>query len=186
MIQKVKFNQRQIDLVHHHAKLCAIGGVSRIRQDKKERMDALSEDQIVGQAGTLGFMLWLFQNAPFAERQYNNERNERNENPHEGDGGSDLKNYKLDVKSSKWRKTERRLSHHNLIVAPEEFHKNTAYVLGMVDFRQGLDVYLVGWTDSSELPPPAQWGMFEGCHVFPARNLRDMSELRDSIINYRK
>lgn len=146
-----------------------IGGRSSVR-DAEDRMDALEQDQIVGQLGQMALSLW--KDGHLGE--YLIQRAVANADPLRGDGGSDLVGSNVDVKASLMRSSDDPLS-YRLPVRPAELHDGWVYVLALVDPMM-TRVWLVGWATSEDLEGvrPAIDGPFLGARCIPAVRLRPL------------
>lgn len=161
-----KLTDDQFELALKQVRPACIGGISRIRSGD-ERQNSLAEDNLIGQLTNLALSLYCFGSV----EPYLFSREQANVNPHNGDGGMDLPNLKIDVKGSRRRDRDRDLLSYKLPVRPAERHEGWAYVLGIVDLPK--IVHLVGWVKDSGLPAaPCSGGVFAGAYVLQARDLR--------------
>ena len=164
-------------MVDQMARAAMIGGMSNIRgsQDRKEK---LYEDQLTGQLGELALSL-LVSGSPVL---YLSRRQRINKNPRDGDNGSDLDGYWIDVKTSMIRRAKNPFSYH-LVVRPREKHKGLAYILALVEMKDMMakeaDVLFVGWEMSENLPSHVQSsGEFEGAFSVGASFLKPMENFK--------
>lgn len=167
----------QTRLCWENARKASIGGTSRIRQSK-DRKERLFEDQLVGQVGNCAGSVWWHG----SDHDYRVTRDRANENPLQGDGGSDLTGLNVDFKTSLMRRSKNPLD-YKLLVRPAERHSDWIYLLLLVPTIEvekikadsGLDVVLVGWLGDDELPEePEGGGIFEGAYLVPAGKLHQI------------
>lgn len=140
------------------ARAASIGGKSHIRS-AKDRRDKLKEDQLTGLIGNYCLSLWWSGSG----KPYREMRDEQNLNPFKGDGGRDLPNCQIDVKTSMMRGSKDPLN-YRLFVREKERHKGNTYVLALIDsdslegmkelLRSGqlIRVFLIGWIAEKNLP----------------------------------
>lgn len=168
-----------------NAKKACIGGKSHVRS-KKDRSNKLFEDQFVGQIGHMAGSSVIFDTV----RPYRMARDDANENPQDGDGGSDIPGYNIDIKTSFMRGKPDPLK-YNCIVRPAEYDPSRAYIQTLVKEidteRYEAIVYVVGWITGNELPDEVEKsGMFEGAYVLPTAKLRPMNSFKPSNFSNQK
>ena len=159
------------------ARLAEIGGKSHVYEGSAEERSAkLSEDQLIGQLGTLAAIAQITGSSD----PYIRARREANENPTVGDGGSDIGGVNVDVKTSLKRHVLRSPLDYNLLVRPAELHEDWVYVLCLVTRleKDSAIVAVIGWAHTHDLPSTANLGgAFDGAFVLPARLLNPMPPL---------
>jgi hypothetical protein len=170
-----------IDLIISNAKKAEIGGRSQIRQ-QKDRINSLSEDQLVGQISTYCASVVLT-----GDRVgYVKAREKANANPSKGDNGVDIIGLSnIDIKGSLMRYSSDPLK-YRLLVREKERHKDWIYVLGLVPKERPYKCYLVGWAKDSDLPTSTYNGEIKslhGAYVVDAINLRKINDLVKDIKN---
>lgn len=161
-----------------------VGGRSHIRKDHTDRMEAIKEDQLVGQLGTYAATVQVCGSA----KRYIESRQKANANPYAGDGGEDIPGANLDVKTSLAR-VDRAPEEFNLVVRPKERHPDWVYVLALVTElnAESAVVALVGWITEDKLPlHPNSSGVFEGAYVVRGANLLPMVPITWSKVSYLK
>lgn len=162
--------------VRKNAEAACIGGRSNVRGS--DRQEALSEDQIVGQAGQYAGSLWLYGNIV----PYLNSRWVANQNPTKGDGGCDLIGTNIDFKTSRVRSRSRDLLSYRLAVRPRELYDDWTYVLALVtrlEDASPIEVKLIGWASTKMLPSePEVSGVFFGAFTVRGADLCPLPPLR--------
>ncbi len=102
-------------------------------------------------------------------------------NPHAGDGGSDIPGANVDFKSSLMRNNPDPLD-YRLAVRPGERHAGTVYILILIELdevNQSGTAHLVGWLAEKDLPAkPEASGTFKGAFVVSARELKPLMPLQ--------
>ena len=170
-----------IDLIISNAKKAEIGGRSQIRQ-QKDRINSLSEDQLVGQISTYCASVVLTGDMV----GYVKAREKANANPSKGDNGVDIIGLSnIDIKGSLMRYSSDPLK-YRLLVREKERHKDWIYVLGLVPKERPYKCYLVGWAKDSDLPTSTYNGEIKslhGAYVVDAINLRKINDLVKDIKN---
>jgi len=175
-IVRMTIRSYEMEFAYAMAEAAKIGGVSHVRGDE-ERGECLSEDQIVGQVGTLAGHRFMFGNA----NDYKVTRWYANRNPTVGDIGYDVTGCNVDFKTSLMRSPDRPPLDYNLLVRPRERHDDWIYMLLLVEkySRAAASVLLVGWASTRMLPDEvATGGAFSGAYVLPARHLNPLMPLR--------
>lgn len=156
------------------AKKACIGGSSAVRQE--DRSARLLEDQIIGQMGQMALSLYWFG----TPQPYLDARAYANAHPTEGDGGSDILDMNLDVKTSLMRASDDPFS-YRMLVRPRERHEGNVYILALIPKLLKVDtqVNLVGWVADHELPKnPATMGQFAGAYLVTADQLHPLPPIR--------
>lgn len=170
----VRLGKASLRLIEKHARLAEMGGVSRVRPDRQDRVDSLKTDQLVGQIGQYAGSKWMTGSA----EPYRLSRWVANQNPDRGDGGSDILGSNIDFKASLVRRSDRSLLQYNLPVRPHERHGGWIYVLVLVtDLQPQVSAVanLMGWVMDEDLPEqPNANGVFRGAYVVPAKNLKPL------------
>jgi hypothetical protein len=163
-------------LATHFARQAEVGGVSRVRG--QDRAATLSEDNLVGQLGTLALHKYLYGHT----HAYAQSRYMQNKFPTLGDQGDDLIGANVDVKTSVMR-YEQNPQKYRLLVRPKEFHSGWVYVLALLgsEYSRFHDVHLVGWATAEQLPEPEVDGPFAGAHVLQASRLTQLPPIRYSL-----
>ena len=154
-----------LETIEVMAKAAEIGGKSHIRTGE-DRLEKLSQDQIVGQVADAAFHVYLHGHG----LEWKRKRWYQNHFPRVGDGGSDVPPSNIDVKGSLRRGTLP-FEAYRLAVRPPELHENWVYVLAIVeeDFKF---CHFLGWASTSMLPIDVeQAGTFAGAYVLPAVKL---------------
>ena len=174
-------DDKDIDLVIANAKKAEIGGRSQIRQSK-DRLNSLSEDQLVGQISTYCASVIL----TGSKDGYIKARDKANANPEKGDDGIDIIGLSnVDIKGSMMRYSDDPLK-YRLLVRQKERHKDWIYVLGLVPKQRPYKCYVVGWAKDSDLPKETYNGVIKslhGAYVIEANNLRKISDLIEELNN---
>lgn len=176
-VRSTTIKGRSLARVKINAEKCWLNGKSHVRSSESRSSFGV-EDQIVGQLGELALARFLGKPETYFER-----RALINENPWQGDGGSDFPGLQVDVKTSLMRRVRSPLS-YNLVVRPRERHEDNLYVFALVPSLGAWDcrVLLVGYATDADLPVhPESEGVFAGAHRLPARGLRDLGELAQRI-----
>lgn len=182
-IVQVTLNEDEVALCRSYARDAEIGGRSNIR-GREDRDANLSLDNVVGQYGTLAFACWLLPDC--GVDAYVVTREAQNENPTQGDGGIDLLGIELDVKTSVCRGNQP-LREYNLLVRPNEYHRNWLYLLGLIPHRtpewtwKTVTVLLMGWCKTKDLPQPGLDTRFGDARALVAEKLRPLPELGEVI-----
>lgn len=177
MISTIKSTTIRTDdlrVIIDNARLAWLGGKSHVRDEDRALYGI--DDQLVGQLGEYSLAKYLGNPKAYFQR-----REEINQNPWQGDGGSDFPGLQVDVKTSLMRR-QRNVLKYNLVVRPKERHKHNIYVLALVKeiWVDKPEVILVGWARDDELPDETdQQGVFAGAYRLPATSLHDMRELKD-------
>lgn len=169
------------DLIISNAKKAEIGGHSQIRQ-QKDRLNNLSEDQLVGQISTYCASVILTGD----KEGYIKARDKANADPNKGDNGVDIIGLSnIDIKGSLMRYSSNPLK-YRLLVREKERHKDWIYVLGLVPKERPYKCYLVGWAKDNDLPTKTYNGSIKslhGAYVIDAINLRKINDLIKDINN---
>ena len=144
-----------------------------------DRIGFLNEDQLVGQVCTCAATIYLF-GVEDGFKRYNLIRESQNSHPNSGDGGDDIPPLGIDVKGSKARNNQKKVTTYNLLVRPRERHEGCIYVLSLTIPPK---VLLVGWEEDSHLPSSVESsGIFEGAYRVVGSSLRPMHELKPHLI----
>ena len=157
------------------AKKAEIGGVSRIFQDKKERLKRQATDSLIGQLGTLaGVKLFSGGIEKYVEQRYM-----QNKFPHEGDGGEDVSGANIDFKVSLKRYENINPLDYHLLVRPRERHCDQIYIHGLIWPWENepfpKEVIFTGWAKDKELPSePMKDGPLQGAYSIKVKNLKPM------------
>lgn len=136
---KVTFSDEELELIKKNAELTSFYGASRVRHQKEERMKMMDVDQMTGQLGEAALSKYITGDIDL----YLRTRDERNKNPYEGDGGSDLLGLNVDVKTSQARYGKN--FNYHLWVRPHEYHPETVYVFALIYPDEPTTVVLIGW-----------------------------------------
>lgn len=149
-IIEVYLEKKDIDIINEMSRLCEIGGKSNVMKDRRKRIEELPNHQKLGQLGTYAFHIYLFND----NKIYIKGREKANANPYKGDGGQDVLNQNIDVKTTTLRNNQP-LS-HLLLVHQNEYHDNWIYVFCLVNpkdlWKTDLAVVqLIGWATSDML-----------------------------------
>ena len=173
-VVKLSLTEKEFNRCLYHASKCSLGGVSRVRHDRKDRSSFLGEDQVIGQVCTCAATMWLLGRTVGFD-YYDMIRCRQNENPTEGDGGDDIPPLRIDVKGSKVRNTSKPVSTFRLPVRPREFHDGFIYIGAL---SNPPHVVLTGWGDSDFIRKFTieDSGIFDGAH---APKVLDLQEMRD-------
>lgn len=176
-IVTIKLEKPHITMCLYHAERCTLEGrKSQIFGVGEERESRNAQDQVTGQFGTCAFAIWQFEDGLWL---YNETRKKHNRDPWKGDGGSDLNNYQIDVKTSRFRSENLGLLNHRLPVRPAEYHRGTVYVLCISDYDNDYTYvtnHFIGWCTAEELPKRKQTsGPFKGAKVRVGYSLHPMS-----------
>lgn len=157
-----------LTLAEANAQQAMLGGRSHFRTS--DRMEHLHRDQLVGQLGQIMLAWWKDGSLDAYERQ----RELANANPWAGDGGSDLVGGNVDVKCSLLQPGGYPEG-YSLVVSPDELHRETVYVLGLLEHDLTMG-YLMGWATTDRLLEVgmADRGRFEGRFVIRAEELERM------------
>ena len=161
-----------------NAKRMCLGGFSNVRKGE-DRERNLFKDQLVSQIAEYSASVYLTGN-PVA---YFMQRDIRNADPYNGDGGQDLYGIpRLDVKGrsvvnpNDARKKE-------LLVRPKEMKPGWKYVHCIVPTIQPYRAIIAGWAMAEDFGEPyrgdIEWK--HGIHVISVANLRDIRDLRSKI-----
>lgn len=178
LIKSTVVETQDLHRIRQHARKAWINGKSNVRTS--DRGSFGMQDQLVGQLGEFGLAKYLGDTGQYFAR-----REERDLTPYEGDGGSDFPGLQVDVKTSLMRGS-RNAFQYNLVVRPRERHENNIYVLALVptlaDYLDGVKVLLVGYADDREfLPNLEDQGVFAGAYRLSARELHDLSDLKEML-----
>lgn len=170
-----------MSLIISNAKKAEIGGRSQIRKSR-DRINSLSEDQLVGQISTYCASIVL----TGSSQGYILARNIANTNPTKGDGGVDIVGLSnVDIKGSLMRYSSNPLD-YRLLVRSRERHPNWIYVLGLVPKERPYKCYLVGWIKDEYLPQSVYDGPIKslhGAYVVEAKNLEPIKNLKTVLDN---
>ena len=192
-IIKFAVSGETVQLCLKNSKLCNICGISYVpveghemsseekRNNKQYKRNNL-EYQFIGQITTCAASEWLFRDKL---KTYKETRGERNKNPFEGDGGTDLPPYAIDVKSSRMRNSDRDMMQYNFPLRPIERHEKTKYISALTSFLDGfknVKVYLMGWLPEENITQEVRThGVFEGAHLTPVTDLNPLPSLDSSF-----
>jgi len=182
-IIKIQISNYHIKIIHRYAELLCIGGKSQLRKNRRDRMDNLLLDQIVGQVGQFALCWWKdgcdkeFLNTAYYQSFFKDRNG--------SDGGHDIARAQVDIKTSMARIEGRDLLDYNLIVAPKEYRENWTYVFGLVkpfnpaQFLKldNIECHLIGWKSSNDMTIQNS-GMFAGNFVTPAHELEPLIPLK--------
>lgn len=169
-IVPIHLSDSDMAVIKQVAEKAELGGYSNLRSPV-DRMNHLSEDQLVGFSGEYALSLyWCGTSTMFLTHAFYSHVYGFSENKVRGDGGIDLPGTNVDIKTSKL-KPGKLISDYHLWVRPREYKPNTIYVLGVMDVEKCV-VYLVGWEVGARL-------VFTGeRYEAVARNLRPMMPVR--------
>jgi len=154
--------EEQVAVARGYAESAELGGYSSVRS-RNDRMNSLSEDQVIGQLGTLAGHLWLYGHDVF----YRQTREMANADPWKGDGGCDVPGRKIDFKTSLMRAGDDPTK-YRLPLRPRERHPEWVYILILVaeHSESSATIHLVGWAAEHEFPQSTEsGGPFAGAHV---------------------
>jgi hypothetical protein len=177
-VSPIELHPGDVAVAEANARAACMGGVSRIRGD--DRMATLGEDQIVGQLGQIALHRYWFGHLHL----YAVSRWHANQNPELGDKGHDIPGANVDVKASVMRRSQDPMT-YNLCVRPRERHDGWVYVLALVppNWRDSLEVYLVGWAQDQDLPAlTVSEGPLSGTYALPATYLRELPPVRFRLL----
>lgn len=172
-----QIDQSTFERIREHAIKAQIGGRSEVRI-ASERTSTLPEDQMVGQACEYTVHRYLGDPEGYFRR-----REQINQRPFEGDGGSDFRDLKLDVKGSLMRKSSNPRD-YCLPVRPRERHAGWIYVAAFVDRIEEAPItcWLAGWIESERLP---RWtedsGPFQGAYTIKVPRLNPIKDLKNAL-----
>lgn len=175
----VPLTRGELRLAEAQAQACALGGTSHIR-GASDRAASLTEDQVIGQLGTIAMHKYWFGDLT----RYLMGRYVQNQHKWDGDGGDDMLGGNLDVKTSLMRRSPDPL-YYNLLVRPRERHDGWVYVLALVpvDYKDTLRVHLLGWLGDAELPTePMADGPMAGAFKVPAVDLNALPPVRFNLL----
>jgi hypothetical protein len=159
--------------IRQMAEKAQVGGTSHVR-DPQSRTQAMGEDQLVGQLGQFALSVYLTGDT----KEYVRAREKANANPTSGDGGADILDSNIDIKTSRMRAGEDPVG-YTLPVRPAERHPNWIYILALVPKKRDDLVYLVGWLRDEDLPTVTdRSGEFRGCYTRRARELSPLPPFR--------
>lgn len=173
-VVSISINDEELFRIKKCATNAELGGKSHIRESDS-RISNLSVDQIIGQLGTFALTKHLFG----SEESYFSLRAKIDENPFEGDGGSDIDGKNIDVKTSLMRAAKDPLR-YRLAVREKERHDDWVYVLSVVDsIDSPVIVSLVGWATDNQLDGKLEKdGIFAGAYTIRAPYLKKISTLK--------
>lgn len=169
-----------IEAMKPHIRASTLGGRSCVRLSG-DRYDNLTLDQLVGHLGEYALSLYLTGSADL----YFRTREQKDEHPEIGDGGSDLIGYPVDVKTSLWRYGNTRPRDYTLFVRRAEAHPGICYVLALVQgAARGALVHLMGWADDRMVR--SYYHDEESVSQVPADALKPMDTLQAFLAGMRK
>ena len=153
---KIILNKNEIDLFKEMAVLACVGGHSQIVNGEK-RAETLLSHNLIGQAGSIALNILAFESREKGVQFYKDSRDIANANPHKGDGGQDIIDTNIDIKTSMVRNKVKNQNPITYIlpVRPKEFKENWTYVSAtifednMKDNEVIVDVW--GWAKSEDL-----------------------------------
>ena len=139
----ITFTSQELNVIKQYAKNAELGGKSNIRT--KNRQETLSLDQLTGQCGEAALSKLFTGNLD----EYIQSRDKKDKTPWIGDGGSDLLDMGIDVKTSRMRAGKNFLYH--LWVRPKEYHPKTIYYLALMEPDIDDEVHFIGWVQGQYL-----------------------------------
>lgn len=142
--KKISFTEEELKIISYHAKQLEFNGISRIRESE-DRKKNLKIDQLTGQLGEAALSKLLTGSIDLYDRT----RKQKEKHIRDGDDGSDLIGYRVDVKTSRTRMPKGFLYH--LMVRDKEYHEDVMYYHALVPMNS-TDVYFTGTMEGSELP----------------------------------
>lgn len=144
-IKKITITEEELKVISYHAEQLHFCGISRIRE-KEDRRKNLEIDQLTGQLGEAALSKLLTGSIDL----YDETRKRKEEHLRDGDDGSDLIGYRVDVKTSRARMPKGFLYH--LMVRDREYHPDVMYYHAMIPMEKNDAVYFTGTMMGNELP----------------------------------
>lgn len=129
-----------VDVIWDHVK--RNGGI--VSNFKERTQDEVYRDNFVGRSGEVALTLWLTGSVESYLTRV--ERLIRLVNV--SDGGSDVDGYRVDIKTSRVNPKWGLNYPYCLWVRPREYHKDVAYILGVLE---GHTVWMKGWATARDL-----------------------------------
>ena len=142
-----------------------------------EREEKRLGHNITGQAGELALNIYVFNKRKTGNYFYVKNRMKANANPTKGDGGRDIIDSDIDIKTSmiNVKNIKQDPMEYNLSVPPREYKENWIYVSGIIFEREKSDkqipIKLMGWAKSSDLKWTTK-GTFKGKYTRKNRYIR--------------